>query len=555
MADDSQDKPRGRHKHQGFIPGKTYRGLRYLTQSLALIAVIAAPFLGGWQRIERNFLSAWYSRGWDLPPHWYDVLPGGETARKVYEANVILGGGAASDYFGVPALDPVAGFVALVSGAPTWHTLLAFGIPVILALLFGRLFCGWFCPFGVIARLVDKLVGLLPFGWHGFAIPKRRPIRWIVLAVSVVAGIIFADGLLYIFLPHLLVQQSGYSIWLLGGGGAVLGAFLGLLAAGVLMGPTLYCATICRTGAALSLFSRFRRFRIDLIDESACGACELCSRACWLGLEPYKGDPGPDCDLCTRCFSACPRTNMQVIFKGLGPETSDEPDQATSSVSKVGVVLVSLFAAFATFGLPDAAAAQQRNVDAAHEKPTLLLNGIERRGDSILVVSVVDRYGMIMSPDAPPETGVEVSAFLARGEIPEPDQLGRKEGRDVYEGPLEIELRAESGELLKTLSFERPNSPRSTPRRTIYRRRVDMRLPAGTRLAVSPVEGWLDAGKTWTIRENTAGSGVGCTVRYAVAGTLLFFGLLSIALAYGRRPDEDRPTSTDVAPARGELQD
>jgi len=293
--------------------GRAHRMARRACQALALVAVIASPFLGGWQRLERNFLSGWDGRAYDLPEFLLERLPGGELAARAYQANELLGGGVASRYVGVPFVDPAMAPSVLLTSELTLVVLLGVALPVLLGVLAGRAFCGWFCPFGTVSRIVESLLRRLPWRPKPLSVPTHRGFRHLLLGALWIASLVFGVHVVYLFLPHSLLQQSVYAVWLLGGGGAVLAWFLGLLSAGVILGPTAYCATVCPTGTLLSLLGRKKVVRVTLRAPGECGShCTLCANACWLSLRPDQGDPGPDCDSCSRCFEVCPRTNLVV---------------------------------------------------------------------------------------------------------------------------------------------------------------------------------------------------------------------------------------------------
>ncbi len=77
----------GRHRvHLPVVASSQGRGgfaaVRRVLQALSLIAIGLAPLLGGWQRLDRNYLAAWEGRGWDLPAWLLDRLPLGEAPER-----------------------------------------------------------------------------------------------------------------------------------------------------------------------------------------------------------------------------------------------------------------------------------------------------------------------------------------------------------------------------------------------------------------------------------------------------------------------------------------
>ncbi len=490
-------------------PGRSWRVLRRLTQALMIVTILVSPLLGGWQRLDRARMATWERGGSELPADLAQSLPIGEAARRAHRTNRLLGGGLGLEALGIPVADPVAGTFALLRAGSTPRAWLAVGLPVLLALLAGRVFCGWFCPFGTLARGLGRLLDRLRSA--RFRIPDSRPVRWLVLAAALGGGLVGSHALLYLSLPHLLVQQTVYSAWLLGGGSAILGVFIGLLIAATLFGPTTYCATICPTGALLCGLGRWRPVRLRIARVQDCGLhCTQCDRACWLQLHPATGDPGPDCDLCARCAGACPRSDLRI---GLGRGS-------LKAVARAALVLALMF--------PVAAEAV--------DQPRLVLRGELERDSVTVAVSAVDLTGVRLDANsAEALSGVELTAFVARGVLGPADERGLFPSREVYDGPLEIRIESARGDEIQTLRMETPNSPRSTPRRTLYRWRTDGTfeggLKAGDVVEVRPITGWLERPVSWRVPEPDLPRSAGVMVRAVLAAALGFSGLLSLALA------------------------
>ena len=520
--------------HFEIAPGRGWRLLRRLTQASMLIAVLVSPLLGGWQRLDRARMATWERGGSELPGDLAQRLPVGEAARRAHRANRLLGGGLGVEALGIPAADPVAGTFALLRAGGSRKALLAVALPVFLALLAGRVFCGWFCPFGTLARGLGR--GLDRLGWRRFRIPDSRPVRWSVLAAALAAGLLGSHALLYLSLPHLLLQQTIYQSWLLGGGGLILGVLLGLLIAVTLFGPTAYCAAVCPTGAALAGLGRWRPLRLRIARVEDCSLhCAQCDRACWLQLHPATGDPGPDCDLCARCVGACPRSNLRVGL-GKGPEK-----KALQRAAPAALTLA------LTLALPLTAEAAQR--------PRLVLRGEVERSGVTVAISAVDLTGVRLGVDsAEVQSGVELTAFVARGVRGPADERGRLPSRDVYDGPLAVRIESAGGDSARTLRLAAPNSPRSTPRRTLYRWQVQAAgsprsgvaatrligaLEPGDVVELQPIAGWLEGPVSWRVPQPDLRRFTGDMAWAALVAALAFSGLLSLALA--ARPQQATP--------------
>ncbi len=506
-----------------FVGGAAWKWARRLTQLLALVTILGAPLLGGWQRLDRTELAMWGSEGWNLPLGVRDELSLGDAPAKAYDALYLTGGGVAVEYLSIPAMDPVVGSVAAVRGGVSGRTVLALALPLLLALVAGRVFCGWFCPFGVVARTLSYALERVPWKHPTFRVPRRRPLRWLILGGTVLASMFGLQVAVFMFLPHLLMQQSVYAMWLLGGGGAILGAFLGLVVAGLIFGPTVYCATLCPTGAVLGLVGRARLVRVTLAEPSVCGTkCGLCSRACWLHLDPDSGDPGPDCDNCARCFDACPRDNMV-----LRPPNKRGFKRLPIVTGVLAVVAGSLL------GTPVADAQVK-----AEKKPTLLMSA-ERVVDDVTVsVAIVDYAGVkLLADEASSLDGIGISVFIARGTRGLADERGLLPSRDFYTGPLAVSLRGRNGKVKASIGHREPTSPMSTPKRSIYRKRVPVKALPGDTLVIEPIEGWLERRLVLTVPPKGIAPTRRTTMWFFGGALLLFAGLLSLALAVPGRKE------------------
>ncbi|GEM_PF-1164013 len=500
--------------------GKTWRWARIIAQTVVLIVVVAAPVLGGWQRLDEESMASWNTLGRELPATLYKTLPRGHAPSKAYDALQLVGGGTGVDVLGIPAIDPVAGSVALLRGRFDARVLLAFALPLLIGLFAGRFFCGWLCPYGTIARWLDAALRRLR--WTPlFVVPTRRPIRWLVLGVAIVGGALGGHMVVDLALPHLLVQQASYAVWLLGGGSAVLGLLVGLIATAVAFGPTTWCSALCPTGAMLSATGRARVVRVAIARPSACGkSCGLCSVACWLHLDPASGDPGPDCDACARCFTSCPSINLQVVVA--------PPRRASAAAICLAAMAVSFIGGDA-------------RAEETDRRPRLTVSAHRVVGDVTVAVAAVDMTGTRDDADHKHEQrGTDISVFIVRGAIGAPDERGVLPTRDTYDAKLDVRIVSADGTVLKALNFDRARRPRSAPRPTIYRERIYFPLTAGMRIEVLPVQDWLTDVVSIPVPKQ-GGTELGAIVPWGVLGFLLYGGSSVLALAIRERDPVTSP--------------
>jgi NosR/NirI family transcriptional regulator, nitrous oxide reductase regulator len=188
--------------------------------------------------------------------------------------------------------------VALVDpGYAVPHYVIAiFVLPLLAALLFGRVFCSGVCPLGAIQELVTLRAVAVPvrldkaLGW----------LKWVYLGLALYYAVLPAverDFVICRFDPFVGLFRFTGAAWLLMVGGA-------FLVAGVFVGRP-YCRWLCPYGALLSAFSRYawRSFSITPDRELDCG---LCQSACPYGAIEERRALRSACFACGRCYRSCP---------------------------------------------------------------------------------------------------------------------------------------------------------------------------------------------------------------------------------------------------------
>lgn len=219
---------------------------------------------------------------------------------------------------GIWITDPLSGFQVIISSFSADGILtLSMLIPIVLALVFGRVFCGWMCPQNTISEFFDfisrKIPPLPPFskgGMGGLQIfnitPSAKP-RYaimILLLASVpllgfpVANLISAPGIIS-------VQVSKYFYE------GVVGFEIGLIGLIVIFEIFFlrrgWCNYVCPVGGFLGLFRFGKTMKVIYTEdtEHVCGGCLECAKACQLGLDPMEGKIYPLCHNCGECIVVC----------------------------------------------------------------------------------------------------------------------------------------------------------------------------------------------------------------------------------------------------------
>lgn len=181
---------------------------------------------------------------------------------------------------------------------------LIFILPILIAVLFGRVFCGWLCPIGAFQELVyrvSKKLGIktvkISKKWQGFL----KTIPFLILTVIIAAGLTSQQMLFCRFDPfgYLFGRTRDTIPFLL-----LIGLFFLLP---FLFRP--FCQYVCPYGAILALLSRFSIFRLK-IDKKKCTQCKLCEKNCPTEAIKQQKINFSDCILCCDCQKKCPKKGI-----------------------------------------------------------------------------------------------------------------------------------------------------------------------------------------------------------------------------------------------------
>jgi ferredoxin-type protein NapH len=247
---------------------------------------------------------------------------------------------------------------------------LVFGIIIVLSILFGRVFCGWICPFGLYLDIITRLrkaVGIKHRNFSSKFNERFHQLSYVILAVIIILCVFFASqaiagtqlvsgtekgGFVYTYFsapfcqvcpmkPLCILTETAVGVlkpeWTFGtttGDFYQLGYYVTSLNLTILIIVTIaafffrrsWCR-ICPLGGLIALFNRFPPFKwisgVHLHKtKEKCDSCGVCKRVCPTQVTEvfdYKnGDVATSqCIMCLRCVEMCP--NKEALkFKILG---------------------------------------------------------------------------------------------------------------------------------------------------------------------------------------------------------------------------------------------
>ena len=182
-----------------------------------------------------------------------------------------------------------------------------FLLPLVAALLVGRVFCGGVCPLGA----VQDLVLLRPK-----TVPEKieRVLRWmpfVYLAVVIwFAGwgmpTVTSSGKAIVLRRFLICEWDPFiGLFRLSGSFHMLAIGAAFIVGGMFYGRP-YCRWLCPYGGLLSILSRVSWKNVTITPDKELD-CGLCADACPYGaIHNFRADRD-NCVACARCYERCPR--------------------------------------------------------------------------------------------------------------------------------------------------------------------------------------------------------------------------------------------------------
>ncbi|MCR5094161.1 MAG: 4Fe-4S binding protein [Lachnospiraceae bacterium] len=191
---------------------------------------------------------------------------------------------------------------------------LTVGLIMLFGIVFGRIVCGWLCPFG----LLQELLYMIPSPKRKWAFRFLRWLKYLILIVFVIAVPIataFSRGIgIPAFCKYICPQGTvggAALVWTSRNLTELIGLLYGwkvavLIAVAVLSVFVFrpFCRVLCPLGAIYGLFNRIALLRIRL-DTEKCTGCGSCETVCPVQLKPVQEHNSAECIRCGKCLTAC----------------------------------------------------------------------------------------------------------------------------------------------------------------------------------------------------------------------------------------------------------
>jgi ferredoxin-type protein NapH len=213
---------------------------------------------------------------------------------------------------GVPFTDPMAALSVLIRDHRLYPGF-ALGLiaPLVLALLFGRVFCSHLCPASILFFSIDRIRRLLGGYFYFPDCSVNRGFAWGIMIGGLAAAMWFGHGIWSLLLPYFGLGQTIFNGIAMGtlsiaSGGVVLFASLDLF-----VGRQFTCRYVCPTGRLLGFIGRKSLFTVRRDATQCISNCNSCAEVCPMKVSP-RLDQTLDCSLCGECLVICPGKCLSV---------------------------------------------------------------------------------------------------------------------------------------------------------------------------------------------------------------------------------------------------
>jgi ferredoxin-type protein NapH len=190
---------------------------------------------------------------------------------------------------------------------------------IALIVVFGRFFCGWICPMGIILEYSHKFTEkdrrrVLGGFWTNY---EKYAILLAVLAIA----LLFKFTIPYLFSPPGVIYRTILSIIVHGFIGAdlfVLTLIFILDIIAIIFGRT-WCNTLCPLGIVMSSLSVLNLFT-PKVDQQKCidfdFNCLHCEKVCPIKIPLTRANEQTmmECTKCLKCWANCPVDAIKIEF-------------------------------------------------------------------------------------------------------------------------------------------------------------------------------------------------------------------------------------------------
>lgn len=225
---------------------------------------------------------------------------------------------------------PIGSLQAVLGSRRFTVSCYVFGLIMAFGALFGRLICGWMCPFGLVQDLLHKI----PLFKKRKNLPGHKYLKYIKYVLLLVFVIILPSvikdlagngqpwfceyicpsGTLFAGIPLVILNPElraviGFRFWW-----KIAVLVLVLLLSIKAYRP--FCKYLCPLGALYGFCNPVSFYRFQ-VDKNACVNCGACQKVCGMDIKVWENPNSMECIRCGDCKAVCPTGAITSSFEML----------------------------------------------------------------------------------------------------------------------------------------------------------------------------------------------------------------------------------------------
>lgn len=221
---------------------------------------------------------------------------------------------------------PIGSFQAVVGSIKYNFSYYVAGIMMLFGTLFGRLICGFLCPFGLFQDIVYRIKSKKLFT-EKFKYLKY--LKYLILIIVVWMMPVFLGDEFGATIPYFCkyicpqgILEGGIPLSIanpairssLGNLFLLKSAILVLVIVGSIFMYRPFCKFLCPLGAFYAVFNKVSFFKYE-VKEDKCIKCGKCKKACDMDVDMRISQDNLECIRCDKCRGVCPTDAICRKFK------------------------------------------------------------------------------------------------------------------------------------------------------------------------------------------------------------------------------------------------
>ncbi|MBZ4642671.1 MAG: ferredoxin-type protein NapH/MauN family [Deferribacteraceae bacterium] len=238
---------------------------------------------------------------------------------NILEIYFIKGTFYSIDIGSIAMADPLAILQAVVASKMFTYSMFAsLVIPVLLVLIFGRIWCSFMCPYYLVTEMIDSIKKKLKIKTKKTEYSDHLTVKTNMFRLGFLLFGLFVMGISGIPLLNLISAPgviSSQALVLVKFGYVTFEmAFIITLIVLEFFYYKFWCRYFCPTGSFLSLIGLKRLLKVEKVNEN-CSMCLSCIKTCPMAINPMKDGSSVACNNCGDCVDICPDNKKTPTLK------------------------------------------------------------------------------------------------------------------------------------------------------------------------------------------------------------------------------------------------